>query len=136
MYDDMYEDEYLDEEVSKKKIMVVDDTPLVLRNMKNILDTKYTVFVATSGQQALKMIPEKEPDLLLLDYEMPGMDGKQVYETMLANESMKDIPVVFLTGTSDSKAVYSILKSNPAGYILKPADKEKVLETIEKVFQG
>ena len=52
----------------KKKIMIVDDSPVMLRSMKSILDRTYTVYLATSGKQALHAIPEKEPDLLLLDY--------------------------------------------------------------------
>lgn len=117
-----------------KKILLVDDSAVMLRNMKNILDKKYTVFLATSGEQALKMIPQKEPDLILLDYEMPGMDGKATFEAILENEFSKDIPVVFLTGIADRKQVYAVLKSSPAGYILKPPDREKLLSTIEEVF--
>lgn len=119
-----------------KKILIVDDSPLLLRNIKNILDEEYTVFLATSGQQALKMIPEKKPDLILLDYEMPGMDGKATFEAILEDEFSKDIPVVFLTSIAKKKQIYAVLKSYPAGYILKPPDKEKILSVIEEVFMG
>lgn len=118
-----------------KRILIVDDSPLVLRNIKNILDERYQVFLATSGKQALKMIPKKEPDLILLDYEMPGMDGKATFEAILADEFAKDIPVVFLTSIADRKQIYAVLKSYPAGYILKPPDKEKLFSTIETVFK-
>ncbi len=117
-----------------KKILIVDDSPLLLRNMKNILADKYNVILATSGEQALKMIPQKEPDLILLDYEMPGMDGKATFEAILEDEFSKDIPVVFLTSIADKKHIYAVLKSYPAGYILKPPDKERLLSTIEEVF--
>lgn len=50
-----------------KKIMLVDDSPVMLRNIKNILDKKYMVFITTSGKQALNAIPEKEPDLVVLE---------------------------------------------------------------------
>lgn len=131
------ETEYLynpDREI--KKILVVDDSPLLLRNMKNILDENYEVFLATSGEQALRMIPEKEPDLILLDYEMPGMDGKATFEAILEDEFTKDIPVVFLTSIAERKQIYAVLKSYPAGYILKPPDKEKLLSTIAEIFRG
>lgn len=114
----------------KKKIMIVDDTPLLVRNIKNILGDRYTVFYATSGKQALHIIPEKEPDLVLLDYKMPEMDGKQVFEEMRKDEKMKDIPVIFLTSASDEKTILSILATKPAGYILKPANQTDLLEKI------
>ena len=118
-----------------KKIMLVDDSPIMLRNIKNILDKKYLVLLATSGRQALSAIPEKEPDLVVLDYKMPEMDGKTVFEEMQKDEYMKNIPVIFLTSVSDSKTIQSILKLKPAGYILKPPDQDKVLETIQEALR-
>lgn len=118
-----------------KKIMIVDDSPIMLRNIKNILDQKYQVFITTSGKQALSAIPEKEPDLVILDYKMPEMDGRTVFEEMRKDEYMKNIPVIFLTSVSDSKTIQSILRLQPAGYILKPPDQDKVLETIQKILR-
>lgn len=125
-----------EEQERVKKILVVDDSPLVLRNIKNILDEKYKTFLATSGEQALKMILQKEPDLILLDYEMPGMDGKVTFEAIREDEFARDIPVVFLTSIADRKQIYAVLKSYPAGYILKPPDKERLLSTIEDVLSN
>ena len=114
-----------------KRILLVDDSPLLLRNLTAILKDKYKVYVATSGEQALKMIPQKEPDLVLLDYEMPGMNGKEVFKKMREDENTADIPVVFLTCISDKEHIYSVLEMNPAGYILKPPNENNLLKTIE-----
>lgn len=119
----------------RKKILIVDDTPLMLRSLKKMLENTYDIVLATSGRQALHTIPQEEPDLVLLDYEMPEMNGREVFETMLADEDMKNIPVVFLTSVSDRKAVFSILQSKPAGYILKPADRENLLNTVQDVLK-
>lgn len=119
----------------KKRIMIVDDSAVMLRSMKGILDRTYTVYLSTSGKQALQAIPEKQPDLVLLDYKMPEMDGIAVLEAMRADDNMKDIPVVFLTSVADRKTVDSILRLKPAGYILKPPDQSKVLETIKEAFR-
>lgn len=119
----------------KKRIMIVDDSAVMLRSMKGILDRTYTVYLSTSGKQALQAIPEKRPDLVLLDYKMPEMDGIAVLEAMRADDSMKDIPVVFLTSVADRKTVDSILRLKPAGYILKPPDQSKVLETIKEALR-
>lgn len=121
---------------TKKRILIVDDSSVVLRNIKNLLDRKYDVFLSTSGEQALKMIPTKKPDLILLDYEMPGMDGKKTFEAILENNDMKHIPVIFLTSVAKRQQIYDVVKSIPAGYILKPPNRDKLLDTIEDVFKG
>lgn len=118
-----------------KKILVVDDSPLILRNIKNILEKRYMVYLATSGEQCLSMVLSKEPDLVLLDYEMPGMDGKETFEALLKDGFTRDIPVVFLTSVANREQIYDVLKSSPAGYILKPADKEILLSKIEEVLE-
>lgn len=116
--------------------MLVDDSALLLRNMKSMLDKYYIICLAKSGEQALNLIPKEKPDLILLDYEMDGMDGKSTFEAMKEDEDMKWIPVVFLTSIADRHAIYSVLRSKPDGYILKPPDKDKILETIEEIFQN
>lgn len=126
---------YYDFNENKKKILVVDDTSMTLRNIKSILDRKYEVFLATSGLQGLRFIPEKEPDLVLLDYQMPEMSGKEVFETMQADENMKNIPVVFLTGVDDKKTIMSVLALKPAGYLLKPVDEDKLIDTLEQILE-
>lgn len=120
---------------AREKIMIVDDSALVLRNIKSMLEERYDIFLAPSGEKALELIPKKRPDLLLLDYEMPGMDGKAVFEQMLEDEYMKTIPVIFLTSIARREQVYGVLKSVPAGYILKPADRNRLMDEIRKVLR-
>lgn len=124
------------QELPQYKIMIVDDSPLVLRNLKGVLEDTYKVFVVPSGEKALELIPKKQPDLVLLDYEMPGLDGKDVFEAMLADDGMKNIPVIFLTSISQREQVYGVLKSVPAGYILKPADTDRLMAEISKVLKN
>lgn len=118
----------------KKKIMLVDDSALLLRSMKSMLEKQYDICLAKSGEQALKLIPQENPDLILLDYEMEGMDGKSTFEAMREDEDMKWIPVVFLTSIADRKSVYDVLQSKPDGYVLKPPDEEKIRETIQEIL--
>lgn len=121
---------------AKKRIFIVDDSPVILRSIKKLLDPQYDVFISTSGEQALKMIPTKKPDLILLDYEMPGMDGRETYEAILQNDDMKHIPVIFLTSMANRQQIYDAVSSIPAGYILKPPNRDELLDTIEDVFKG
>lgn len=130
------EQEAVEKQGRKKKVMLVDDSALLLRSMKSMLEKYYEICLAKSGEQALKMIPRENPDLILLDYEMEGMDGRATFEAMKADEDMRFIPVVFLTSVADRKSIYSVLKSKPDGYILKPPDQNRIMEIIEEVLRG
>ena len=119
---------------TKKKIMLVDDSPIVLRRMKSMLERHYDICLASSGEKALELIPKQKPDLILLDYEMDGMDGKTTFEEMKNSEEMKMIPVVFLTSVTDRQSIYAVLKSKPEGYILKPPAEERLMSEIDKIL--
>lgn len=123
-------------EEEKKKILVVDDSPVTLRGIKAMLDKDYQITVATSGEQALTSLKKRRPDLILLDYEMPGLDGRETLEKIREDEEISDIPVIFLTGVADKEHIAAVLKLNPAGYFLKPAEKERLIGAIEEVFGG
>lgn len=127
---------YEEEIVVPKKILIVDDSSLVLRNMKTILEEKYTVLIATSGEQTIKFVQKKHPDLILLDYEMPGWDGKKTYEMLKADKEIEDIPVIFLTSKADKEHIYSALETRPAGYILKPPDRDRLFSSIEEALNN
>ena len=119
----------------KKHVLIVDDSPLVLRNIKELLEEKYSVSVATSGTQALLSIGKRRPDLILLDYAMPEMDGRQTLELIRASSDLKNIPVVFLTSMADKEIVSEILKLKPEGYLLKPPNREQLLNQIDAVLK-
>lgn len=124
------------EEVKLKHILIVDDSAVTLRSVKSLLDKSYRVSVATSGEMAIKAMQRCLPDLVLLDYEMPDCDGKQTLEMIRQDESMRDIPVMFLTGVADKQHIASVLELNPVGYMLKPPEKEKLLKAIDDVLNG
>lgn len=119
---------------NRMRIMLVDDSAIMLRSMKSMLERYYDISLAKSGEQALKLIPSEQPDLILLDYEMDGMNGKETFEALKADENMKNIPVVFLTAVTERSAIYSVLKSKPDGYILKPPDEQRIFDTIQEIF--
>ncbi len=131
---DKEETEVSTEEKPQKHILVVDDNALVLRNVKDMLEPDYKVSVANSGEQALKFIPIKNPDLILLDYEMPYMDGKKTFQKIRQDCTGQEIPVIFLTGVADKEHILDVLQLEPAGYLLKPPALDKLLNAIENVF--
>ena len=120
----------------RKSILAVDDSGMLLRSVKAMLEKTYDVSVATSGKMAIAQAKKKRPDLILLDYEMPEWDGKRTLEEILADEELKDIKVVFLTAVTDRAHIEAVLKLKPSGYLLKPIEQAKVMDTIEKVLSG
>lgn len=124
------------ETAGRKRILVVDDNGTALRTMKAMLQDKYEVALAISGAQAMTSIGKKRPDLILLDYEMPVCDGRMTLEMIRADEDMKDIPVIFLTAINDRANIEAVLKLKPAGYFLKPAEKNRLLAEIDKILNS
>ena len=122
------------ERTEKAHILVVDDNAMVLRNIKGILEQDYSVAVAPSGVHAFVSIGKKMPDLILLDYEMPEMNGKEVLLKIREQEGYEDIPVVFLTSMDTREIVMELLALRPAGYILKPVDSQMLLDRIEDII--
>ncbi len=118
----------------KKKILVVDDSGAMLKNVKGWLGDKYEVILANSGEFALKYLSSNYPDLVLLDYEMPNMNGPQVLKTIRSDVRIKDLPVIFLTGKSEKKYVMEVMEQKPAGYILKTEEPQKIKQRIDEFF--
>lgn len=116
----------------KKHVLVVDDDPLMLKMIKQHLRENFEVATASSGKTALKFLEKKKTNLILLDYAMPEEDGPAVLEKLHANEATKDIPVVFLTGIMEREKIQKALVQKPQGYLLKPVDHVKLIETIKK----
>ena len=119
----------------KKKILVVDDSAVVLQFMKELFDKDYEITQAQSGVAAIRCITLDKPDLVLLDYEMPICDGKQVLEMIRAEEAFVDIPVIFLTGTVDKERLQQLLPLKPAGYLLKTTPPQEIKGFISDFFK-
>lgn len=113
-------------------ILVVDDDPLMLKMLKEQLREYYDVATAVSGKIAMKFLERKKTDLILLDYEMPEENGPAVLEKLRANETTKNVPVIFLTGVSERGKIQEALALKPQSYLLKPVDHEKLLNAIKK----
>lgn len=124
----------LDKMEVPKRILVIDDDPLMLRLIKTELKDAYQVATALSGKIGLKFLENKTADLILLDYEMPEEDGTVVLEKLRANPKTKNIPVVFLTGINSREKIEKVLAMKPNGYLLKPIDHDKLVQTIKHVI--
>ena len=120
----------------KKLVLAVDDSGILLRSVKKMLEPKYEVAVVTSGMLAMKQAKKNRPDLILLDYEMPEWDGKKTLEEIRQDEELKDIPVLFFTAVADKAHITAVLDLHPCGYLLKPIEQQKLIDTVELVLSG
>jgi len=118
----------------KKHILVVDDDSSVLKLIKGYLTDQYDVATAINGKVAMRFLETKETDLVLLDYEMPIENGPSVLSKIRANEKIKDLPVLFLTGVSSREKIKEVLAMKPQGYLLKPIDMHKLSSVIKKIL--
>jgi serine phosphatase RsbU (regulator of sigma subunit) len=108
-------------ETERKVVLVVDDAPSNIRVVNEILHHTYQVRIATNGAKALELAAgTPPPDLILLDVVMPGMDGYQVCTHLKANPATSDIPVIFLTGQTESADETRGFETGAVDYIHKP----------------
>ena len=119
-------------EDTKKLIMLVDDNPANLRIGKNVLSEKFTVATAPSAAKLFNLLDNNHPDLILLDIDMPGMDGYGAIDTLKARPDTKDIPVIFLTAMVDSENQEKGRAMGAVDYITKPFDPPLLIACIEK----
>ena len=119
---------------NRRKILVVDDSGPMLRNLREWLGEKYKVIPANSGAMAMKYISREIPDLILLDYEMPVVNGKQVLEMIRTEVDFEAIPVIFLTSKNDKDSVSSVMSLHPQGYLLKTLPPEEIKNYVDEFF--
>lgn len=117
----------------RRKIMLVDDDALILRNMNNLLKGRYDIVMAPSGMLAINLLNRcnPKPDLILLDYYMPGLDGSQTLEKIRSIKEYANIPVFFLTGVNDKGMIIRAMGLKPQGYLLKNMSQEEIIGKID-----
>jgi CheY-like chemotaxis protein len=115
----------------KTKILIVDDTPENLDILQGLLQDEYQLFAAPAGEIAIQIAKKQVPDLILLDIMMPGMDGYEVCRQLKANESTKDIPVIFITAKVETNDEVKGFNVGGVDYITKPFSPQAVLARVK-----
>lgn len=118
----------------KKRILIVDDDITYMRTVYGWLKEYYQVGMASSGVQAISYLTKNKVDLILLDYQMPVVNGPQIMEMLKSETTIDDIPVMFLTGKDDRESVMSVMDLKPVDYLLKTIDKAHLHEKIDDFF--
>lgn len=109
-------------------VLIVDDVPDNLSLLHDALDEAgYTVLVATSGESALQRAAQTLPDVVLLDAVMPGMDGFEVARRLKAQPDTAHIPIIFMTGLTDTEHVVAAFAAGGVDYVTKPIRPQEVL---------
>lgn len=112
-------------------ILIVDDVPENLAVLHDALDEAgYAVLVATHGEAALQSVNKFTPDVILLDAVMPGMDGFEVCRRLRAEDKARTVPVIFMTGLTESEHVVAGFAAGGTDYVTKPVRPSEVLARI------
>ncbi len=118
-------------------VLIVDDVPENLSLLHDALDEAgYTVLVATHGEAALQRAAQAVPDIILLDAVMPGIDGFEVARRLKAQGETAHIPIVFMTGLSETEHVVAAFQAGGVDYVVKPLRPREVLARIEAHMQS
>lgn len=124
--------------LEKKKVLIIDDEPDTVIFMTSWLeDNGYSACSATDGKLGMEVIRREKPDLILMDLRMPHQTGFQLYRDLRLKDAFKHIPVIFVTGLTESQ-IFSdagIPLPKPEAFIEKPVDLNALRDAIDKVFQ-
>ena len=115
-------------------LLVDDDADMLKLTERWFMKAGYEVSVATSGEEALALLLKKLPDVILLDYAMPGMDGPATLSAIQADERTKNIPVLFRTGKDDEKEQAVMESLHPAGVVSKADGKPQLMKAVESIL--
>jgi putative two-component system response regulator len=118
-----------------KRILVVDDNMASLKQIWAQLSGNYQVTLAKSGAQAIKICEHARPDLVLLDVEMPEMDGFATMAALKADPELSRVPIIFLTGNHDMATEIRALESGAVDFITKPAERNILLHRLDLHLQ-
>ena len=122
---------------SSDLVLIVDDVPDNLSVLHDALDESgYTVLVATGGEAALQRAAQALPDIVLLDAMMPGMDGFEVAKRLKGSPATAHIPIIFMTGLTETEHLIAALEAGGVDYVTKPIKPKEVLARMGVHMQG
>ena len=119
----------------EKTILVVDDDRTNLIMAERLLSNEYKIISVTSGEQALKFLTKRKPDLILLDINMPEMDGFEVMRNIKGNIDWEKIPVIFLTADRDADTEVECLEMGAVDFVGKPFEPEIMRNRIRRTLE-
>jgi two-component system NtrC family sensor kinase len=124
------------ENKKNKLVLVVDDDPILRDSLSMILEAYgYDSDTCINGENALTLTKAIKPDIILLDYRMPGIDGIEVIRRLKNNQDMQDLPIIMMTGYNDERARAESLKEGATDFLLKPVDPLELIMRVNNLLQ-
>jgi PleD family two-component response regulator len=119
----------------KIKILVVDDQPVNIQIIHQMLNAEYQIFMATSGDQAITLCQNNPPDLILLDVVMPELDGLATCRLLKQQPGLAHIPVIFVTGMQSQEDETLCWEAGGADFVIKPVNPVTLKHRIKTQLQ-
>lgn len=117
----------------KPKVLIVDDEPFNVDYLEQELEgSNYQLITAFNGREALDKIQSEQPDLILLDLNMPVLDGFAVLAQLKADPLLRDIPVIIVSAATDSRSVVRGIKQGAEDYLTKPIDEALLINKLKE----
>jgi len=120
----------------KKLVLTIDDDPMVLKVMTAFLSADYDLRIANSAAEALRLLDQFIPDIILLDIEMPDISGFEFLHTIKKNPKFMNTPVVIVSGHSEPEFAAHAEKMGAGGLVAKPVIREDLYKKINYAFQN
>ena len=118
----------------KKNIVAVDDSTIMLQTLQSMLSSQYNFRGFSKAARGLNYITQFPPSLIILDIDMPEIDGYAMLGMIKENIELRFIPVIFLTSNKDKNYVIKAVKYGADDYVVKPIDKDTLLSKIEALL--
>ena len=118
------------------RILVVDDDPIICEVIKDVLEPGYKIDVALNGRDATKKIQDGPLDMVIMDYHLPGLDGKQLYEWIEANYPSLKNSILFSTGDLLDENIHRFIKRTGCPCLYKPFSNSNLRETVSEMLSA
>ena len=119
---------------NQKHILIVDDVTANLKMASDVLQDEYRLSMAKSGKQAIDFLKKARPDLILLDIEMPRMDGFEFAQHVRQESAVREVPIILVTSRTGDKHRERAEQIGVQGYLGKPYREDILIETIESLI--
>lgn len=116
--------------IQKKKIVAVDDSGIVLKMLTKLLGEEYDLHAFASGKRALQFLKIQRPNLIILDIDMPEINGYEMLKMIKENDNLKEVPVIFLTSNNDKSHVVKAVAGGANDYVVKPIDEDILMDKV------
>ena len=118
-----------------KRVLIVEDNPISMELLREVVEAEgYRVLAATSGSEALSVARAEHPDLILMDIQLPGIDGLTVTRALKAQQDTKEIPIVGVSAYASHEDIDRALEAGCMAYLPKPLDMPRFLDLLKRLL--